>query len=438
MSILVMLFIAFCAVQTKGQTASFDVITYDAEIQPEFENKSIRGKVAVSFRSLADDLKEITLNAGALEIDRVGIGVNVLPFEKKDGSLKIQLLRPLKKDEKLKIDITYHGTPKYGVQFYPEKSQVYTVFSTSQWMPCVDSPDDRASFRLAIEFRRDDLTVVGNGRLAERWMSPNNKPQGFVWEQKNPVPTYLFGFAAGNFREVTQIYKNTAFRYLAPPQFSDAEIRQIFRDTADMLDFYEDKAGIRYPSRIYTQILAAGSAQQEMAGFSALNEEYGRGVLKNEKSIWLGAHEFAHQWWGNSVTNRDWTHFWLNEGITNFMTAAYLEHRFGREEYQAEIKRYRESYEKIRDAGKDKSLVFPDWNKPTREDRQLVYDKGAYVVHLLREELGEKIFWEGFRAYTRKYWGKSVETKDFQSSMEKSSGRDLSEFFDKWVYLKVK
>ncbi|MEO6587711.1 MAG: M1 family aminopeptidase, partial [Pyrinomonadaceae bacterium] len=102
------------------------------------------------------------------------------------------------------------------------------------------------------------------------------------------------------------------------------------------------------------------------------------------------------------------------------------------------IKRYKLSYEKVRDAGKDKSLVFPNWNKPTREDRRLVYDKGAYVVHLLRLELGEKLFWKGFKEYTRKYWNKSVETKDFQSVMEKSSGKDLSKFFDKWVYLKSK
>ena len=138
------------------------------------------------------------------------------------------------------------------------------------------------------------------------------------------------------------------------------------------------------------------------------------------------------------VTNRDWTHFWLNEGFANFMTAAYFEHRFGRAAYLSEIKRYRESYEKLRDAGFDKSLVFPDWNKPKREDRRLVYDKGAYVLYLLREELGDKLFWKGLKEYTRKYWGKSVETKDFQNSMEKASGKDLSKFFDKWVYLKGK
>jgi aminopeptidase N len=101
------------------------------------------------------------------------------------------------------------------------------------------------------------------------------------------------------------------------------------------------------------------------------------GIEKDES---LGAHEFAHQWWGNTVTCRDWNHFWLNEGIATFIAAAYLEHRFGRDVYLREIESYRTSYDHIRAAGKDKSLVFPDWLHPTREDRSLVYDKGACCV----------------------------------------------------------
>ena len=89
----------------------------------------------------------------------------------------------------------------------------------------------------------------------------------------------------------------------------------------------------------------------------------------------------------------------------------------------------------MRNAGKDRSLVFPDWNRPTADDRTLVYDKGAYVVHLLREELGEQVFWKGMRQYTQKYFGKSVVTSDFQREMERASKKDLKDFFDKWVYL---
>ena len=76
-----------------------------------------------------------------------------------------------------------------------------------------------------------------------------------------------------------------------------------------MIDFYEDRAGVRYADPVYTQVLAAGGVEQEMSSFTALRETYGRDVLANERAIWLAAHELAHQWWGNMVTNRDWTHF---------------------------------------------------------------------------------------------------------------------------------
>jgi aminopeptidase N len=348
--------------------------------------------------------------------------------------LNITLARPVKLNEKREIEIEYHGTPKYGIRFYPEQAQAYTLFSTSQWMPCVDAPDDRAAFRLSLVVPKDSK-VIGNGRFIKQTDLPGGQVSS-VWEQKNPVSTYLFGFAFGKFREVTENHKGTKLRYLASPQFSEGEISQVFRDSADMLEFYESKAGVKYADDVYTQVLAQGGVEQEMAGFTAMNEKYGRAVLANEKEVWLGAHEFAHQWWGNMVTNRDWTHFWLNEGIANFMTAAYFEHRFGREKYLAQIEEYRAAYEEVRVAGKDKSLVFPDWNKPSREDRRLVYDKGAYVTHLLRQEMGDQAFWKGLKEYTRKYWGKSVTTIDFQNAMEKSSRKDLSAFFNKWVYLK--
>ena len=116
------------------------------------------------------------------------------------------------------------------------------------------------------------------------------------------------------------------------------------------------------------------------------------------------------------------------------MAAAYQERRFGRQEYLHEIAASRARYEKVRDDGHGRPLVFPDWDRPTADDRTLVYHKGAYVLHLLRELLGERAFWDGLRYYTRTYFGRSVTTADFQAAMERSSGRNLADFFDRWVY----
>jgi aminopeptidase N len=419
--------------QTSSASASFDVINYAAQIEPDMPNKAVKGKVSIQFVSLVNNLREIQLNAGVLELDAVRENKIALNFEKKDGILIVSFRRPGKLNEKRQIEIDYHGIPKSGIRVFSEQNQIYTVFSTSQWMPCVDAPSDRATFRLNL-ITPKDLKVVGNGRFIKQSVLPDNKIST-VWEQKTPIPTYTFGFAAGNFREVWENHKGVKLRYLASPQFSENEIKRIFRDSADMLDFFESKAGVKYPDKEYTQILATGGGQQEMSGFAAMNDEYGRGVLENERENWLSAHEFSHQWWGNMVTNLDWNHFWLNEGMATFMVAAYKEHRFGRAEYLKEIEKLRVRYERVRDADKDKSLVFPDWNSPSREDRSLVYNKGGYVLHLLREEMGEQAFWKGLKEYTRKYWGKSVTTEDFQQAMQAASNKNLTAFFNKWVYL---
>jgi aminopeptidase N len=426
---------SFAAPATEAQTAEtprFDVLHYDAQLEPDGANKTVKGRVLIRLVALAEKVNAVRLDCGDLLIDAVRENGVAQKFERSGRRLNVLLSRPAKAQEERVLEVEYHGAPTRGIRFFPEREQVYTVFSTSQWMVCVDAPDDKATLRLNLIVPARWQTVA-NGRLSARRVLPGGKASD-EWRQRKPVPTYTFGFAVGRYNVLTEKRGRVRLRYLAT-QFSDAEVRRIFRDTADMIGFYEQRAGVRYADETYTQVLAAGSVEQEMSSFTALRESYGREVLANERDIWLGAHELAHQWWGNMVTCRDWNHFWLNEGMATFMAAAYKEHRFGREEYLREIEANRLSYEKVRDRGLDRSLVFPDWLHPTREDRILVYDKGAYVLHLLREELGERAFWDGIRLYTRTYFGKSVTTPQFQALMEQASGKNLKPFFDRWVYL---
>ena len=199
--------------------------------------------------------------------------------------------------------------------------------------------------------------------------------------------------------------------------------------------FFEAKSGIPYAQPSYSQILI-GNHYQEMSGFSILKESYGKLVMKDSTETNLISHELAHQWWGNMITCENWNHFWLNEGIATFMSAAFNGHKFGNDKYQSDIDSYRKVYESIKEKGKDKALVFGDWSNPTKEDHNLVYFKGAYVIHLLRLELGEKDFWKGIKFYSQKYFGRSVNTFDFQIVLEEATGRDLNPFFTKWIYEK--
>ena len=401
-----------------------DVLHYSATIEPDIANKSVKGSVLIRVLTTSN---VVDFDCGDLTIDSVQENKQPLQFSVNDHKLHVTL--PEGKRER-EIDVNYHGSPKRGIRFFPDRQQVYTVFSTSQWMVCVDDPSDKATLDLQL-ILPDTLTPIANGQLVSERTLPN-KNHLTAWRQRAPIPSYIIGFAAGPFQVVKQKQGNVELQYLAT-NYTNAEVQRIFRATPDMLEFFEDRAGVKYADKTYTQVLAAGGVEQEMSSFTALKESYGKDLLDNEQDLWLGAHEFAHQWWGNMVTCRDWTHFWLNEGIATFMAAAYLEHRFGRAAYLHEIDTYRTNYEKVRAAGKDKSLVFHDWLNPTREDRSLVYDKGAYVMHLLREEMGERAFWKGLQIFTRRHFGKSVVTSDFIAAMEEANGKSLHAFFAKWV-----
>ncbi|HKE58084.1 MAG TPA: M1 family metallopeptidase [Pyrinomonadaceae bacterium] len=410
-----------------------DVLHYNVLIEPDLASKTVKGKVRIRFVTPKQNPTNVAFDCGALTIDAVRDHGVAQVFNVKDKRLLVTLSERVRPDETRELDIEYHGQPRYGIRFFPEQQQVYTVFSTSQWMVCVDSPADRATLQLSLILPAG-LTPVANGRLIAKKETPENKV-AYQWEQKTPIPSYVFGFAAGPFRTFSEKKSGIEYRHLGT-SFTPEQLQTIFRDTADMVDFYESRAGVRYVDASYTQVLAAGGPEQEMSSFTALSEAYAKKVLANDHDVWLGAHELAHQWWGIMVTARDWNHFWLNEGLATFMAAAYLEHRFGRADYLREIESYRKNYERVLQAGHDKSLVFPDWNRPTADDRTLVYDKGAYVLHLLREEMGEQAFWAGLKAYTRAFYGKSVVTSDFQKAMEQAAGKSLQTFFNKWVYLK--
>jgi aminopeptidase N len=411
--------------------APFDVIHYAAHVEPDITGGTVRGTVAVSVVAGADGLRTITLDRGVLQIDAVRQDDDELTFTTPPGQVEIRLRDPAAANERRRIQIDYHGAPRYGLELVPDRSQAYTIFSTSQWMPAVDAPAARATLDLTVVVPAG-LVVVANGEAgAVSTLDDDRESHGF--ELATAAPSYTFGFAAGPFHEVDEEHGGVTLRYLADG-FDDDALRRVFADTPAMLDFFVDRAGVPYAADTYTQALVVDTVGQEMTGFSLMSEEYGRRMLADPAASSLGAHEMAHQWWGNMVTCVDWRHFWLNEGFATFMAAAWMEQRFGRERYLAEVDAMRQRYERVRDEGNDKPLVFPDWNRPTSADRTLVYQKGAYVLHLLREQLGDDAFWDGVRHYTRTHFGQSVTTADFQEAMEQSSGRDLSAFFDEWVY----
>ena len=433
---------------------------YQARIEPDIAAQALQGRVVVHADAAAGAPAELLLDAERLQIDAVRLlspGAAVaadaewpgravagrpaeadsgLPLDWQQVGHRLRISLPPQAGAERRVQIDYRarhaGAPRPGIQFLPAVPQVFTAFSTRQWLPCTDAPSARATLQLWL-LLPEALAVVANGTLLHREEQADGRVWT-LWQQAQPVPCYLFGFAAGPWREVVDATAAPVLHFLAPRSFSEDELRRIFADTRRMIAFYADKAGMPYPGERYSQVLVQGAVAQELAGFAVMGERYGQRVLTDPAQQWLAAHELSHQWWGNAVTNRDWTEFWLNEGLASFMNVAWFEHRDGAAAYRGHIDDLRDSVGRVRAAGADKPLVFADWTRPTRNDRALVYDKGALLLHRLREAMGDAAFWRGLRAYTQRHWGMAVGSHDLQAAMQAATPLDLSPLFDNWVH----
>ena len=429
------LLVAAASVRTQPEVpasgGSFDVTHYGVEIDLDVSGGTIAGRERIEL-TVREPATSLVFDSGALVVDSVETGGAAVPFVQRARRLIVTPPQPSRPGDTVGLAIAYHAAPKNGLTLLEASAQAYTAFSTSQWMVAVDGPSDRATLDLEVTMPAG-WRAAGSGR--EVGTRPLSGRTVMTWRQDREVPSFTFGFVAGAFTEAQAARGRLALRFLGRG-FSQVELQTVFRDTPAMVDFFEERAGVPYPGESYAQALVAASGGQELAGVSHMSEAYGRSVLADAAATSLIAHELAHQWWGVLVTNREWTHFWLNEGFATFMAAAYKEHVRGGDAYLADVEGWRRRVARIRDTGGEKPLVFPDWNRPTADDRALVYQKGALVLHELRAALGEAAFWKAIRDYTRDYAGRSVTTADFQRAVERSSGRRLDSFFDEWVNLR--
>jgi len=413
---------------------AFDVGHYTVELSLDVAAGTIAGKERVEL-TISEPTTSLVFDSGTLTVDSVrmdGASGRAVPFVQRERRLIVTLPSESRAGTQRTLDITYHGAPRFGLTLSADSAQAYTTFSTSQWMVAVDSPSERATLDLQVGVPAE-WRAAGSGREVSR--TDRAGVTTYRWRQERKVSSFLYGFVAGRFAEASDRHGSVTLNYLGGP-FSPEELRRSFRDTPAIMTFFEERAGLPYPGTSYTQALVAASSGQELAGLSHMSEAYGRAVLADPTATSLIAHELAHQWWGDLVTNRDWTHFWLNEGFATFMAAAYKERARGRDAYTADVNGWRTRVDTLRTSGHDKALVFPEWNRPTTDDRAVVYQKGALTLHELRELLGDAAFWTAIRTYTKTHAGGPVTSPDLQRAFETSSGRDLRAFFNERVYLR--
>jgi aminopeptidase N len=217
------------------------------------------------------------------------------------------------------------------------------------------------------------------------------------------------------------------------PKGRKAEAEPTYGRTPEMLSYFSERFGVRYPWAKYAQVTCfqfGGGMENTSAttmGDGILVDQ--RGLLdRNSESI--VSHELAHQWWGDMVTCRDWSHTWLNEGFASYAEALWDEHARGRDEYAYNMDR--KAAGAIR-AGKDRPVMDRRYTSPDAMFDGRSYPKGAWIVHMLRNRLGDEAFWAGIKRYAVDNQFRSVETYDLRRSLERATGRDLERFFFDWV-----
>ena len=391
---------------------AFTADSYELRLRPEVAAMNLFGHARIQLRAAAVHESAIELASPGLQLLRVQVGERPALAQRTATGWRIGLTEAESAASTLTLDIHYRAGASEGLVFGDDF--VYTAFHSCRWMPCAGPDLSRAAVSITL-------------KLPPSWTAVSSR-QGAA----QPYPLFTYGFAAGRFLALGDEV-DERLRYLALGD-DEAAVRRKFQDSARMLAFFEDKAGLPLPQPAYTQVLLPGAAAQEASSFSFIGHEMLEPITDDPKEDWVIAHEMAHQWWGNLITCASWRELWLNEGLVSFMTAAWKQQRWGEADYQRELTLARQRWQRAQEAGFDKPLSWAGDYPRLGLKRAIQYSKGLLFFDALRQELGEDVFWAGLRRYTREQFGRSVTAHELQAAFESSAGRSLQPLFDRWVY----
>ncbi|MFC1562050.1 M1 family aminopeptidase [candidate division KSB1 bacterium] len=429
-----------------AEQRAFDVVWYGIDLTVDPDYHRITGTVHITALSMETGLDQLLIDlAGNITVN--GITGNVLSYEHviTEDIIRIELDRVYDKSEEIRISVSYTGSPQntgFGSFSWESRLGNRLIATLSEpyfartWWPCKDLPEDKAdSVDIAITVP-ENLTAVSNGIIREI-RENNDNTKTFFWEERYPITTYLVSLAIADYDYSVEYFRYTAtdsmpVEFYIMPESSEKAFSAVsgLNETVMMLSVFTGLFG-PYPflDEKYAQVEFAWGGGMEHQTATSLN----MGVAG--PSVNLVAHELAHQWWGDMVTCRDWCHLWLNEGFATYSEALYREALYGKEaldEFMAAIdpmnrflpqpfsgRVYRDNIDNI-------YTLFDD----------TVYDKGAWILHMLRNYTGDDIFFDILKEYAAHQplmYGTAV-TEDFQEIAESVSGQELDWFFTQWIY----
>lgn len=427
---------------------TYDVAHIRLDLSLDEKKRTLEGSATLRLAPINDDFRRLDLDLAAnLRVGSVRIGGGrALDFDHVGDRLTIQLGRTYPAGRDLEVTVHYAGTPRRGLYFvgpdaaFPGKS--YEIWSQGQdedskyWFPCYDSPNDKATSEVRVTVRAPYI-AISNGKLVEIVDNRRAKTRTFHWREDFPHPAYLTSVVVGDYTEVRHEVDGIPLSVYV--HAADVpKVERTFGNTGKMLRYFADATGYPYPYEKYAQVVVTDFIFGGMENISATTLT--DAVLLDATAALdahcdgLIAHELAHQWWGNLLTCKEWSHAWLNEGFATYFDALFTEHHRGRDEFLWQMHEnaqeyFREDEEKYR-----RPLVERRYDKPIEIFDRHLYEKGSLVLHMLRFELGETLFWKAIRHYARKHQFQNVETTDFKVAIEEATGHHLDGFFDQWVY----
>ena len=411
------------------------------------------GSATLGFERVAPEATELTLDAIGFTIESVkldvGKGLVDADFFYDGDAITV---RGIGSANVGNVEVRYRVTPRRGVYFLAPDAkvkdrprQVWTQCQDEDarhWIPCHDKPHMKMTSEIRVSVP-NGLVVLSNGELIASETPSGKKPWSYHFKLDQPHPSYLITLVAGDFvivedrNAVTGPGKTVPVRYYVPPARKKDTARS-FGETPRMIELFSRLTGVPFPWQRYSQIVVSDFIFGGMENTTATTMY--EHVLLDERaaldisSTDLVAHELAHQWFGDFVTCRDWSHAWLNEGFATYLEHIEREDRLGRDEYDFGVSFDNDTYLHEANARYARPIVCRDYNEPIDLFDRHLYEKGGLVLHMLRRELGDEQFWAGIREHLTSHAYGIVETNDLQRAFENVSGRSLERFFDSWVY----
>ncbi len=419
------------------QASKVDFKNVGAEISIFPKEKEVKGKVHFLFDILAAT-DSIFIDAKNMHFAKVLL--NGSPVEFYNDSTRLWLLSEFKPSQGNTLDLRYAVKPKQAMYFinwaFAEDleitKQVWTQGQgkyTSYWLPSFDDMREKAVFDLKINFN-SGYQVIANGELKAALALSDSITQ-WQFGMLKPMSSYLVAVAAGKFSRKDLSSASGIPISLFYPMEEEEKFEPTYRYTKELFNFFEAEIGYGYPWQNYKQIpvqdfLYSGMENTGTTIFA--NSLVVDSIAFNDRNyVNVNAHELAHQWFGNLVTETNGQNHWLHEGFATYYAMLAEKELFGQEYYYWKLYEAAEELKELSDKGKGESLLSPKASSLT------YYQKGAWALHILRETVGEDAFKRGIKNYIEKNAFKNVTTNDFIGEMEGTSGQDLSGFVEDWL-----